>query len=120
MLTSSQDIKEREALRDWEGKKTAEEIQRKHEAIEREKSLIKELEEEVEPYDDIDHTDLMDEEVEVLRQFKRKLRSSRYIPFSMNSSGISLIIWLALGRSCVTVNSSKSVSILSTTNFTNR
>ncbi|KAI3335499.1 hypothetical protein F4824DRAFT_158970 [Ustulina deusta] len=77
ICTKSEDIKEREALRDWEGKKTAEEIQRKHEAIEREKSLIKELEEEVEPYDDIDHTDLMDEEVEVLRQFKRKLRSSR-------------------------------------------
>ncbi|TGJ78173.1 hypothetical protein E0Z10_g10588 [Xylaria hypoxylon] len=77
ICTRSDEIKATEALKDWKGKRAAREIQEKLEVINREKSSIKDLEEEISSFEDIYYDDPSDEEARELHRLEKNLRSIR-------------------------------------------
>ncbi|KAI1423392.1 hypothetical protein F5Y12DRAFT_757515 [Xylaria sp. FL1777] len=77
ICTKSDEIKPTEALKDWKGKKAANEIQKRRETIDQKKSSIGDLEEEIASFDDIDPAELRTEEAEELHRLERSLRLNR-------------------------------------------
>ncbi|RWA11880.1 hypothetical protein EKO27_g3224 [Xylaria grammica] len=74
ICTRSDEIKATEALKDWKGKRAARQIHDKLEVISREKSLIRDLEEDISSLHDLEPDELSEDETKELQQLERSLR----------------------------------------------